>query len=123
MAQFAAQLEKYPRAIEIYEQIGTASIENPLLKYGARDHFFRAGMCHLCIDHLNCQQAISRYESILASFNDSRESNFLKVGISYLWLLIFEKTQLKYPLTFQATYWSSRREQFRPFHKFSQRIR
>ena len=82
VAQFAAQLEKYPRAIEIYEQIGTASIENPLLKYGARDHFFRAGLCHLCIDHLNCQQAISRYESILASFNDSRESNFLKVGIS-----------------------------------------
>jgi alpha-soluble NSF attachment protein len=78
VAQFAAQLEKYARAIEIYEQIGTSSIDNPLLKYGARDHFFRAGMCHLCIDHLNCQQAIVRYESILASFNDSRESNFLK---------------------------------------------
>jgi alpha-soluble NSF attachment protein len=78
VAQFAAQLEKYSRAIEIYEQIGTASIENPLLKYGARDHFFRAGLCHLCVDHLNCQQALARYESILAAFNDSRESNFLK---------------------------------------------
>lgn len=78
VAQFAAQLEKYSRAIEIYEQIGTGAIENPLLKYGARDHFFRAGLCHLCVDYLNCQQALARYESILAAFNDSRESNFLK---------------------------------------------
>jgi alpha-soluble NSF attachment protein len=62
----------------MYLKIGTQSIENPLLKYGARDHFFRAGLCHLCIDSLNCQQAIARYESILASFADSRESNFLK---------------------------------------------
>lgn len=82
VAQFSAQLDKYARAIEIYEQIGTASIENPLLKYGARDHFFRAGLCHLCVDHLNCQQAIARYESILASFNDSREGNFLKALIA-----------------------------------------
>jgi alpha-soluble NSF attachment protein len=82
VAQFSAQLDKYARAIEIYEQIGTSSIESPLLKYGARDHFFRAALCHLCIDHLNCQQAIARYESILASFVDSRESNFLKQLIS-----------------------------------------
>lgn len=82
VAQFAAQTEKYARAIEIYEQIGSASIENNLLKYGARDHFFRAGLCHLCIDCLNCQQAIAKYEGILASFTDSRESNFLKQLVS-----------------------------------------
>ena len=67
---------------KFFFKIGTASIENPLLKYGARDHFFRAGLCHLCIDNLNCQQAIARYETILASFVDSRESNFLKVNAS-----------------------------------------
>lgn len=61
-------------------KIGTTSIDNPLLKYGAKDHFFRAGLCHLCIDHLNCSQAIERYQSILASFTDSREYNFLKVN-------------------------------------------
>lgn len=82
VAQFSAQIENYARAIEIYEQIGTQSIENPLLKYGARDHFFRAGLCHLCIDNLNCQQAVARYESILASFADSRESEFLKALVS-----------------------------------------
>lgn len=78
VAHFSAQTEKYARAIEIFEQIGTSSIENPLLKYGARDHFFRAGLCHLCVDHLNCQQALARYETLLASFSDSRECNFLK---------------------------------------------
>lgn len=78
VAQFAAQLEKYQKAIEIYEQIGTSSIDNPLLKYGAKDHFFRASICHLCIDVLNCQQALERYENLLPSFRDSRESKFLK---------------------------------------------
>ena len=96
MAQYAAQLEKYNRAIEIYEQIGTASIENPLLKYGARDHFFRAGLCHLCIDHLNCQQAISRYESILASFNDSRESTFLKVILNSTIVYVLLKKSIQH---------------------------
>ena len=55
VAQFAAQSEKYQKAIEIYEQIGTSSVDNALLKYGAKDHFFRAALCHLCIDVLNCQ--------------------------------------------------------------------
>jgi alpha-soluble NSF attachment protein len=105
VAHFSATIEKYARAIEIFEQvtysdwllnfsflilnlifaifqIGTASIENQLLKYGARDHFFRAGLCHLCVDHLNCQQAIARYETILAAFADSREGGFLKALIA-----------------------------------------
>lgn len=78
VAQFSAQIEKYARAIEIYEQVGTNSLDNNLLKYGARDHFFRAALCHLAVDHLNCQQALARYESLMPAFADSRECNFLK---------------------------------------------
>lgn len=103
VAHFSALAEKYQRAIEVFEQVspttllnvkkklrslnrslffqvGTAALENSLLKYGARDHFFRAGICHLCIDHLNCQQALARYEGIMASFGDSREAGLLKVS-------------------------------------------
>lgn len=78
VAQFASELEQYGKAIEIYEQIAISSSENPLLKYGAKDHYFRAAICHLCIDVINCQQAVTRYETSLAGFRDSRESKFLK---------------------------------------------
>lgn len=55
VARYAAQLEQYQKAIEIYEQVGESCIENTLLKYSAKEYFFRAALCHLCIDLLNAQ--------------------------------------------------------------------
>ncbi len=36
-------------------QIGTYSMDTTLLKYGAKDHFFKAALCHFCVDMLNCK--------------------------------------------------------------------
>ncbi len=33
IAQFAAELERYPQAIQIYEEVARTSVENNLLKY------------------------------------------------------------------------------------------
>lgn len=55
VARYAAQLEQYQKAIDIYEQVGKACIENTLLKYSAKEHFFRATLCHICVDLLNAQ--------------------------------------------------------------------
>lgn len=55
MAQYAAQLEQYKKAIEIYEEVGTSAADSSLLKYSAKDYFFRALLCHLCVDLLNAQ--------------------------------------------------------------------
>ena len=55
VARYAAQLEQYQKAIDIYEQVGTSCIDNSLLKYCAKEHFFRAALCHMCVDHLNAQ--------------------------------------------------------------------
>lgn len=33
IAQFSAELERYPRAVELYEEVAKASVENNLLKY------------------------------------------------------------------------------------------
>lgn len=30
-------------------QVGRNSLENTLLKYSAKDHFFKAAICHFCI--------------------------------------------------------------------------
>lgn len=78
VARYSAQLEQYDRAIEIYESIGQSSLDNQLLKYGAKEHFLRAGLCHLCVDTLNAQIAIKRYEEMSPAFADSRECKLLK---------------------------------------------
>lgn len=78
VARYAAQLEQYQKAIEIYENIGQSSLDNTLLKYGAKEHFLRAGLCHLCVDTLNAQIAIKKYEEMSPAFADSRECKLLK---------------------------------------------
>uniref|UniRef100_A0A6G1SIM9 Soluble NSF attachment protein n=1 Tax=Aceria tosichella TaxID=561515 RepID=A0A6G1SIM9_9ACAR len=78
VARYAAQLEQYEKAIQIYESIGQSSLDNNMLKYGAKEHFLRAGLCHLCVDTLNAQIAIKRYEEMSPAFADSRECKLLK---------------------------------------------
>jgi hypothetical protein len=48
VAQFAAQTEKYDKAIEIYETVAKKSIDNSLLKWSVKEYFLKAGLCHLC---------------------------------------------------------------------------
>lgn len=78
VAQYAAQLENYDRAIQIYEQVASSALESSLLKYSAKEYFFRAALCHLCVDSLNAQHAITRYEEQYPAFADSREAKLIK---------------------------------------------
>lgn len=36
-------------------QVGTHAMDSTLLKYSAKDHFFKAALCHFCIDMLNAK--------------------------------------------------------------------
>jgi len=78
VAQYAAQLENYTKAIQIYEQVAASALESNLLKYSAKEHFFRAALCHLCIDCLNAQHAVTKYEEQYPAFGDSREAKLIK---------------------------------------------
>lgn len=84
VAQYAAQLEQYDKAIEIYERVGQSSLESSLLKYSAKEHFFRAALCHLCVDHLNAQHSIQKYEEMYPAFIDSRENKLLKTLMQHV---------------------------------------
>uniref|UniRef100_A0A6I8SKH8 NSF attachment protein beta n=1 Tax=Xenopus tropicalis TaxID=8364 RepID=A0A6I8SKH8_XENTR len=79
VAAYAAQLEQYQKAIEIYEQIGTSTMDNPLLKYSAKEYFFKAALCHFIVDELNAKLALEKYEEMFPAFTDSRECKLLKV--------------------------------------------
>lgn len=78
VAQYSAQTEDYERAIEIYEKVASEAVDSRLLKYGAKEHYFKAAICHMCVDMLNGQHAVNRYEELFPAFIDSRECKFLK---------------------------------------------
>ncbi|XP_030650219.1 N-ethylmaleimide-sensitive factor attachment protein, alpha b isoform X3 [Chanos chanos] len=78
VASYAAQLEQYPKAIEIYEQVGTHAMDSTLLKYSAKDYFFKAALCHFCVDMLNAKLALQKYEEMFPAFSDSRECKLIK---------------------------------------------
>lgn len=78
VAQHSAQQENYSRAIQIYEQVADAALRSPLLKNSAKEYFFKASLCHLCVDLLNAQHAMERYVEQCPSFQDAREYKFIK---------------------------------------------
>lgn len=84
VAQYAAQLEKYEKAIQIYQEVATNSLESSLLKYSAKEYFFRAALCQLCVDHLNAQHALDRYLHQYPAFQDSREYKLVKNLIEHI---------------------------------------
>lgn len=87
-------------------------MDSTLLKYSAKDHFFKAALCHFCVDMLNAkvsrstelvfiynncntkhcpnvpplvmQLAVQKYEEMFPAFSDSRECKLLKVGFGFI---------------------------------------
>ncbi|KAI9144307.1 soluble NSF attachment protein [Paraphysoderma sedebokerense] len=47
VATFAAQLEQYDKAIEVFEKIAAGSVDNQLAKWSLKDYFLKAGLCHM----------------------------------------------------------------------------
>ncbi|CAN1185334.1 Alpha-soluble NSF attachment protein 2 [Linum perenne] len=80
VAQFAAQLEQYPKAIVIYEEIARHSLSNNLLKYGVKGHLLNAGICHLCKgDVVAITNALEKYQDLDPTFSGTREYRLLAV--------------------------------------------
>ncbi|CAN6829350.1 unnamed protein product, partial [Brassica oleracea] len=78
VAQYAAQLEQYEKAIKIYEEIACQSLNNNLLKYGVKGHLLNAGMCHLCkADVVSITNALEKYQDLDPTFTGTRECKFL----------------------------------------------
>ncbi|KAF2367099.1 Tetratricopeptide-like helical domain [Trinorchestia longiramus] len=84
VAMFAAELENYKKAINIYEQVGDNALASSLLKYSAKEYFFRACVCHLCYDVTDAESALKRYEEKYPAFQDSRECKLIKTLLGHL---------------------------------------
>ncbi|GAB2229537.1 hypothetical protein Drorol1_Dr00013783 [Drosera rotundifolia] len=78
VAQFSAQLEQYPKAIEIFEEIARHSLNNNLLKYGVRGHLLNAGICQLCKgDPVAISNALDKYQDLDPTFSRTRDYQLL----------------------------------------------
>ncbi|KAM7506719.1 hypothetical protein LguiA_017172 [Lonicera macranthoides] len=78
IAQFAAQLEHYQKAIDSYEDIARQSLNNHLLKYGVKGHLLNAGICQLCKgDVVAITNALEKYQELDPTFSGSREYRLL----------------------------------------------
>jgi alpha-soluble NSF attachment protein len=79
VALYSAQLEKYDKAIEIFERVAAGSIDNTLLKYSVKDHFMHAALCHMCTGEIHtAKRALERYQEMDVTFSSTRECEFLK---------------------------------------------
>jgi alpha-soluble NSF attachment protein len=83
VANMSATLEQYDRAIELYEQVAKASLDNNLLKWGVKDYFFRAVLCHLANgDEIAAKEALEKYTDWDPTFGSQREAKFLDAIIN-----------------------------------------
>ena len=47
IAQFSADLERFPVAVEIFENIAKSQVDNNLLRFSAKGNLLNAGLCRL----------------------------------------------------------------------------
>ncbi|KAK9723350.1 vesicular-fusion protein S17 [Basidiobolus ranarum] len=79
VAAFAAQLEQYDKAIEKFEQVANASMDNNLTKWSLKEYFLKAGLCHIATnDIVGAQRALERYQDMDVTFSSTREYKFLQ---------------------------------------------
>eukprot|EP00252_Welwitschia_mirabilis_P012233 TRINITY_DN2717_c0_g1_i1.p1 TRINITY_DN2717_c0_g1~~TRINITY_DN2717_c0_g1_i1.p1 ORF type:complete len:290 (-),score=81.50 TRINITY_DN2717_c0_g1_i1:254-1123(-) len=78
VAQFAAQLEQYPKAIQIFEEVARQSLNNNLLKYSVKGYLLNAGLCHICRgDAVAISNALEKYQELDPTFSNTREYKLL----------------------------------------------
>ncbi|KAI1304870.1 hypothetical protein EDD11_005043 [Mortierella claussenii] len=79
VATFAAQLEQYDKAIEMFETVASASLDNQLMKWSLKEYFLKAGLCHIATgDSVSAHNAVGRYCDMDVTFSSTRECQFLQ---------------------------------------------
>lgn len=78
VAEYAAKDGELQEAIQIFEDEAAKALQNNLLQYGAKDHFFKAGILHLAGgDSVTANLALEKYRSLDPRFAQSREGELL----------------------------------------------
>jgi len=83
LAELSAQLEKYQKASEIYDNLGIDSMNNKILQYNTTEYCLKACLCHLAnSDIISCKNIVTKYKDLDPRFENSYQYNFLSDIIS-----------------------------------------
>ncbi|KAI6245553.1 putative vesicular-fusion protein sec17 [Erysiphe necator] len=78
VADIAALEGDYYKAIENFEKVSTASLNNNLMKWSVKDYFLKSGLCHLAVgDLVATNRALEKYRDLDPSFTSTREHQLL----------------------------------------------
>lgn len=87
VAHYSAMLEDYKKAIDLYEQVALSSLDNQLLSWGAKEHYFKAMLCHLVLASKSAsahhamddaEVAFDKYKGNYPAFEGSRECKMIE---------------------------------------------
>jgi len=79
VAQYSAQLEKYDKAIDVYEDMARKSLDNSLTKWSVKNYFFKAILCYILqTDVITAKRQLDKYQEMDYSFGSQRECKFLQ---------------------------------------------
>lgn len=68
----------YYKAIDLYEKVAKASIQNNLMRWSVKEYLLKAGICQLCTgDQVGVNAALDRYRDLDPSFVQQREHQLL----------------------------------------------
>jgi alpha-soluble NSF attachment protein len=78
VAYILGMLGNYDKAAQIFESLGTASLDSSLIKFAAKKHYMHSAFCLLARgDAVACRLAMDRFAQLDLSYHGSREANLL----------------------------------------------
>ena len=97
-ADLHAELEDYPQAIALYEQVANGSLSSALTKYSVKEYWLRSSLCALAMkvrvvlsmltrtitdlpdqDVVTAKRNLSKYGSLDTTFPSTREAKFINI--------------------------------------------
>eukprot|EP00744_Colponema_vietnamica_P004263 GILI01006402.1.p1 GENE.GILI01006402.1~~GILI01006402.1.p1 ORF type:complete len:293 (-),score=136.06 GILI01006402.1:34-912(-) len=79
VADINAHLNNYRKAFDMYERVAVPSLDNSLMKFSAKDYFFKAVLCVMATaDWVGAEAALARFKDLLPSFSNTREAQLLQ---------------------------------------------
>ena len=77
VAHICAQLQQFRKAAIVFEDIGKDCLDCTLLKYSAKDYFFKALVCWFCNDRQGVEEKAEEYKTIHPAFDGTRECRLI----------------------------------------------
>jgi len=81
-ADLHAELDEFPQAIALYEQVAEHSLQSSLTKYSVKEYWLKAGLCALAMQNaIMVKRNLDKYSALDSTFLATREAKFV-IGLT-----------------------------------------